>query len=94
MTTHAAMGVRDTITSDSIREDIQRKQHQRGKLQNGADRDHVDHERERPPPESAARKLDAVCQVRQVQTLRTRFGGSGNRSSATAGPVAILPRSG
>ncbi len=72
----------------------QRKQRQRGKLQNGGDRNRVDNDRKRPPPEPAARKLDAVCHVRQVQTLRTRFGGSGNRPCATAGPIAILPRSG
>ncbi len=51
----------------------ERKQRQCCKLQNGADRDHVDDNRRHPPPESAARKFDAVCPAGQIQTLRMRF---------------------
>jgi hypothetical protein len=38
----------------------QRKQPERDQLQHGGDRDQIDQCRQRPPPESAALKFDAV----------------------------------
>jgi hypothetical protein len=73
----------------------QREQHQRDRLHERADRNQIDQNRRCPLPESAPHQFDAVCPVRQIQTLKdawVEIGGAGILHRPARG--ATLPRIG